>query len=60
MGLKFRIQVDGGINDVTGRECARVGANVFVAGSHLFGKRNLGQAVRRLRERLGSTDPELF
>ena len=60
MGLKFRIQVDGGINDVTGRECARVGANVFVAGSHLFAKRNLGQAVRRLRERLGTTDPELF
>ena len=60
MGLKFRIQVDGGINDVTGRECARAGANVFVSGTHLFGKRNLGQAVKRLRERLGSTDPELF
>jgi len=60
MGLKYRIQVDGGINDVTGRECARVGANVFVAGTHLFGKRNLGQAVQRMRQRLGSTVPELF
>ena len=60
MGLKFRIQVDGGINDITGRECARAGANVFVAGTHLFGKRNLGQAVQRLRERLIPAAQELI
>ena len=60
MGLKFRIQVDGGINDITGRECARAGANVFVAGTHLFGKRNMGQAVQRLRERLIPAAQELI
>ena len=60
MGLKFRIQVDGGINDITGRECARAGANVFVAGTHLFGKRNMGQAVQRLRERLVPAAQELL
>lgn len=32
----FDIEVDGGINDVTGEICAAAGAEVFVAGSYLF------------------------
>ena len=47
--LKFRIQVDGGINDKTGAMCAREGADTFVSGSHLFKQRNMRYAVKRLR-----------
>ena len=47
--LKFRIQVDGGINDKTGALCAREGADTFVSGSHLFKQRNMRYAVKRLR-----------
>ena len=36
LGLKFDIEVDGGINDVTIKDCAAAGANIFVAGSYVF------------------------
>jgi ribulose-phosphate 3-epimerase len=49
LGLHFRIQVDGGINDTTAAECARAGADTFVAGTSLFRERQLGTAVRRMR-----------
>ena len=49
LGLKFRIEVDGGINDATAAECARAGADTFVAGTALFSHRNLGLAVKRMR-----------
>jgi ribulose-phosphate 3-epimerase len=47
--LSFRISVDGGINDETGADCARAGADTFVAGTSLFGTRNLKTAVSQLR-----------
>lgn len=50
LGLKYLIQVDGGINDLTAQECARAGADVFVAGTALFSKPNLGAAVQRMRK----------
>lgn len=50
LGLKYRIEVDGGINETTAVECSRVGADTFVAGTALFSKRNLGAAVKRLRD----------
>jgi ribulose-phosphate 3-epimerase len=44
------IEVDGGINDKTALECARVGANVFVAGSFVFGKnKDYAERIRALR-----------
>ena len=49
LGLGFRIEVDGGINDRTAAECARAGADTLVAGTALFRHRNLGAAVRRMR-----------
>jgi len=45
----FDIEVDGGINDETARQCAEAGANVFVAGTHLFNNPDLKQAVHILR-----------
>lgn len=49
LGLSYRIEVDGGINELTAAECARAGADTFVSGTALFSKRNLGAAVKRMR-----------
>jgi ribulose-phosphate 3-epimerase len=56
-GLKFRIEVDGGINVQTAVECARAGADTFVSGTALFGQRQLGRAVRRMREAVTKNAP---
>jgi ribulose-phosphate 3-epimerase len=48
-GLRYRIEVDGGINDATAQECARAGADTFVSGTALFKQTQLGSAVRRMR-----------
>ncbi len=45
----LEIQVDGGINLETARECAIAGANSFVAGSHLFSAPDMKEAVAALR-----------
>jgi ribulose-phosphate 3-epimerase len=44
-----RLQVDGGINPVTARQCAERGADVFVAGSSIFRSGDVARAVRELR-----------
>lgn len=48
-GLGYRIQVDGGVNLATAAECAHAGADTFVSGTGLFGKRNMKEAVTRMR-----------
>jgi ribulose-phosphate 3-epimerase len=48
--LSYRISVDGGINDQTAAECARVGADTFVAGTSLFGARSLATAIGKMRQ----------
>lgn len=50
MGLKFHIQVDGGINTQTAVECAKAGADVFVSGTALFGQHSLKLAVAKMRK----------
>lgn len=49
-GLSFRIQVDGGIDQITGAKCLQSGADTLVSGSSLFKKSNLKVAVSKLRE----------
>jgi ribulose-phosphate 3-epimerase len=49
-GLKVALQVDGGINEKTGPVAAAAGADVFVAGSAIFGAEDPLAAARRLRE----------
>jgi ribulose-phosphate 3-epimerase len=49
LGLNFRLQVDGGVDYRTVGECAAAGADTFVSGTALFGRRNLKQAVAKLR-----------
>ncbi|MCC6812029.1 MAG: ribulose-phosphate 3-epimerase [Deltaproteobacteria bacterium] len=48
------IEVDGGINKDTIGEIARAGANVFVAGSAVFGERDYGKAIAELRAAAGA------
>ena len=57
--LGYRLEVDGGIDDHTAAECARAGADTFVAGTHLFGARNLKAAVTKMRKIVNASDPGL-
>jgi ribulose-phosphate 3-epimerase len=50
LGLKYRLEVDGGINAKTAPECCAAGADTLVAGTALFKLRQMGQGVRRMRE----------
>jgi ribulose-phosphate 3-epimerase len=58
-GLRYRLSVDGGINNDTVAECARAGADTFVAGTALFHKRNMGAAIKRMRKIAHDNDPGL-
>jgi ribulose-phosphate 3-epimerase len=44
------IEVDGGINEQTAYEAAKQGANLFVAGSYVFGQKNYSERIKALRE----------
>ena len=48
------IEVDGGINQETIQSAADAGADVFVAGSAIFGSSDYGKAVRKLRSLIES------
>lgn len=49
-GLDIRIQVDGGVNKSTIREISQAGADVFVAGSAIFGTDNYTETISELRK----------
>ena len=49
-GLGYRIEVDGGIDNITAIECSRMGADTFVSGTGLFKKRNMKLAIHKMRE----------
>jgi ribulose-phosphate 3-epimerase len=53
--LFYHIGVDGGVDFKTVGECARAGADAFVSGTTLFGQRNMGAAVRKMRKILERT-----
>jgi ribulose-phosphate 3-epimerase len=42
------ISVDGGVNENTIADCARAGANLFVAGTAVFGTTDYAEQIRRL------------
>lgn len=48
-GSKAIIEVDGGVNDKTGAELAAAGADMLVAGSYVFGSKDLSFAVNTLK-----------
>ncbi|MBH0173028.1 ribulose-phosphate 3-epimerase [Fictibacillus sp. 23RED33] len=48
-GLNVEIEVDGGVNPETARLCVESGANVLVAGSAIYGKKDLKDAIKAIR-----------
>lgn len=48
-GLNVEIEVDGGVNPETARLCVEAGANVLVAGSAIYGKKDLKDAIKAIR-----------
>jgi ribulose-phosphate 3-epimerase len=49
-GLELWLQVDGGVSAATIERCAEAGADVFVAGSAVYGAQDPAEAVRNLRK----------
>ncbi|MHC8561016.1 ribulose-phosphate 3-epimerase [Streptomyces albidoflavus] len=49
-GLDLWLQVDGGVSAATIERCAEAGADVFVAGSAVYGAEDPAEAVRSLRD----------
>ena len=47
--LDVLIEVDGGINDVTGKLARQAGADILVAGTYLFGHDDFSERVAKLR-----------
>lgn len=46
----FDIQVDGGIDDITGKKTVQAGANVLVAGTYVFQQNPISQGIIKLKE----------
>lgn len=49
LGLDFHIEVDGGINAETARQCEAAGATVVVAGSAIFGATDRASAIAEIK-----------
>jgi ribulose-phosphate 3-epimerase len=49
-GLDVWLQVDGGVSEDTIERCADAGADVFVAGSAVYGAQDAAARIKRLRE----------
>lgn len=49
LGKEIDIEVDGGVNPDTARQCIEAGANVLVAGSAVYKSRNRKQAMDSIR-----------
>lgn len=55
--LETLIAVDGGVNDGTIVDIARAGADVFIAGSAIFGKADYVSAIQTFKEKIASNPP---
>lgn len=47
----FDIEVDGGIDAETAKQCVEAGANVIVAGTYLFKHKDMAKGIQELRQR---------
>jgi ribulose-phosphate 3-epimerase len=57
-GLRYRIEVDGGITFQTAADCAKAGADTFVSGTGLFGKPQMKAAVSKMRKIVQAYQPQ--
>ena len=51
--LNASIQVDGGVNEKTIADIAAAGADIFVAGSAIFGSNDYLETINRFRQKIG-------
>ncbi|MDX8045010.1 ribulose-phosphate 3-epimerase [Gracilibacillus sp. S3-1-1] len=49
LGLSFEIEVDGGVNEETAKQCIEAGVDVLVAGSSVFNEKDRSAAIQQLR-----------
>jgi ribulose-phosphate 3-epimerase len=54
VGADVAVEVDGGIDPETAPGCRQAGANVFVAGSAIFGSGDPGEAYRAIARAAGA------
>ncbi|WP_085992432.1 ribulose-phosphate 3-epimerase [Oceanobacillus senegalensis] len=47
-GLQFEIEVDGGVNKDTAKQCTDAGVDVLVAGSAIFNRENRTEAIKEI------------
>jgi ribulose-phosphate 3-epimerase len=47
--FKYLIEVDGGINELTSKECIKAGVDILVAGSYIFKNKDRAEAIRSLK-----------
>lgn len=52
-GLDIKIEVDGGVNEKTARLCKEAGADIFVAGSYVYGSKDRSIPIETLRNVVG-------
>ncbi|EUJ33458.1 ribulose-phosphate 3-epimerase [Listeria floridensis FSL S10-1187] len=52
-GYSIAIEVDGGVNDVTAKQCLDAGADIFVAGSYIYGNPDRMIPIDKLRQIVG-------
>lgn len=50
LGKKIYLQIDGGINPENAKLAIEAGVNVLVAGGAVYGKKNIREAIRNLRQ----------
>ncbi|MBM7654019.1 ribulose-phosphate 3-epimerase [Neobacillus cucumis] len=48
-GIQIEIEIDGGVNPETARQCIEAGATVLVAGSAVYNQEDYQQAISQLR-----------
>jgi ribulose-phosphate 3-epimerase len=52
LGLSTRIEIDGGVNEETIAQISRAGADVFVAGSAIFGSPDYRKTINNFRKQI--------
>jgi ribulose-phosphate 3-epimerase len=55
-GLPIRLEIDGGVTEGNIREIAEAGADTFVAGSAIFGKKDYRQVIAAMRRELADVE----
>jgi ribulose-phosphate 3-epimerase len=54
---RYHIEVDGGIANETASQCAKSGADVFVAGTSIFSAKDLVEAIKSMRQSVQIAHP---